>query len=359
MVMASASLTVAGVQAAPVFAADGGGGGGAPTATVSAVAETVVFPGASGDVADDVAIWRNPAQPDKSLILADNKADEGGVAVHRLDGSLAHYERTGSIGNIDLRTVGVGGQNVVLVGANDRSADTLRFWTLDTEKGTLTGTEARSLKTVTSNYGFCLGHDSARTHTYAFTSSESGTMEQYELWVNSGRIDAVKLRSFAVGSLTEGCAVDDATGSLYVGEEDVGIWRYDVDPTTGDRRTAIDKVGGRLTADVEGLSTVRGADGKGVLIASSQGDSTFSMYGLDDDRSFVGRFRVAGAGDVDDVTETDGLAAFPGSFGPSYPNGLLVVHDASNQKPGGGGEEPNSNLKFVRLDQVVKLSPSS
>jgi 3-phytase len=332
--------------------------GAGSTVTVPASAETATFPGASGDVADDMAIWRDPDNPERSLIVAANKADDGGVAVHRLDGSLAHYERMGSIGNIDLRTVGVNGQSVVLVGANDRSDNTLRLWTLDPRQSTLTRAEARSLPTVTGNYGFCLGHDASYAHTYAFITSESGVLEQYELWVNSGRIDAAKLRSFDVGGIVESCAVDDRTGSLYVGEESAGVWRYDVDPASGDRRTSIDKVGqGRLTADVEGISAVRGPDGQGVLIVSSQGDSTFAMYGLDGDHSPVGRFRVSGGNGADDVTDTDGLEAVPGDFGPSFPNGLLVVHDGSNEKPG-GGEEPSSNLKLVRLDQVVKLSSS-
>lgn len=349
-----ASVTLAGTSSA--HAAD--------DVTVSATAETVTFPGATGDVADDVAIWRNAAQPERSLVVADDKSDNGGVAVHRLDGSLAHYERTGKIGNIDLRTVGLDGRSVILVGANDRSNDTLRFWALNPDQGTLAPLEARALGTLPSNYGFCLGHDASYSHTYAFTSSETGTMEQYELWVNSGRVDATKVRTFEVGSLVEGCVVDDTSGSLYVGEEDVGIWRYDVDPASGSRRTEIDRVGsGHLTADVEGLSAVRGPDGRGVLIASSQGDSTFAVYGLDGDRRHVGSFRVngdngtGGNGNVDGVSETDGLAAAAGDFGPAYPRGLLVVHDAVNQKPD-GGEEPSSNLKFARLDQVIAFPTS-
>ena len=41
------------------------------------------------------------------------------------------------------------------------------------------------------------------------------------------------VRDFYLDSEGEGCEIDDATGALYVSEEDVGIWRYDL--TCSDR----------------------------------------------------------------------------------------------------------------------------
>ena len=41
------------------------------------------------------------------------------------------------------------------------------------------------------------------------------------------------VREFYLGSEGEGCEVDDATGALYISEEDVGIWRYDLTAPTG------------------------------------------------------------------------------------------------------------------------------
>jgi 3-phytase len=325
---------------------------------VAASAETVVMPGASGDVADDMAIWRNPEHPEQSLIIGDNKADSGGgLAVYRLDGSLVHYERTGKIGNVDLRLAGVGDSAVVLVGANDRQSNTVRFWSLDPGSGTLTSLDARALPTGAANYGFCLGRDPSAAHTYAFvTARDSGLLEQYELWAHDGKIDAIKMRSFDVGSISEACAVDDTTGSLYVAEERAGLWRYDVDPATGSKRTQIDRTGGgHLTPDVEGVTVVRGADGHGYLLVSSQGDSTFATYDADGEHAYRGGFTVTGGGEVDGASVTDGLDAVPGDFGPNFPHGLLVVHDEQNLSPS-GGNEPASNLKLVRLDAAVPLS---
>ena len=56
------------------------------------------------------------------------------------------------------------------------------------------------------------------------------------------------VRDFYLGSEGEGCEVDDATGALYVSEEDVGIWRYDLTAPTGlvPPRVLFASVGGPL-----------------------------------------------------------------------------------------------------------------
>lgn len=336
---------------------------------VTPAAETELLPETTGDQADDAEIWRNPERPERSLIVADNKADVGGVAVYDLNGKMVHYERTGKIGNIDLRDgVRISGRTLTLVAANDRSNNTLRLWSLDHERGTLASLEAKPLPTLRNNYGLCLGRTQDGKHLYAFISEEGtgpnetggGAMEQYELRATAaGKINAVKVRTVNVGSQSEGCVVDDKTGSLFVAQEDVGIWRYDLDPAGGARRTEIDRVGkGHLTADVEGITAARGPEGDGVLIASSQGDSTFAVYDLDGSHAYRGSFQVRGSNTSDGASETDGVAMAAGDFGDTYPNGLLVVHDAENHDSN-DQDERVSNLKLVRLDQVIALTPTS
>ena len=68
---------------------------------------------------------------------------------------------------------------------------------------------------------------------YAFVTQETGTsmMEQYELGEMPGKSPATKVRSFEVGSITEGCVADDEMGRLYVAQEDVALWRYGAEPS--------------------------------------------------------------------------------------------------------------------------------
>jgi 3-phytase len=323
-------------------------------------AETQLFPGENGDEADDSAVWRDAVHPERSLVLADDKAESGGgVGVYSLSGKLVSFQAAGKIGNIDLRSgVRLGSRTVTLVGANNRTDSTMRFWTLDPARGTLTPVDARPLATVGPNYGFCLGRSADGAHTYAFVSGETSfVFEQYELRLTSGRVDAVKVRSIDVGTLSEGCVVDDVRGAVYIAQEDVGIWRYGLSPATGAARTSIDQVGGgRLSADVEGLAAARGADGRGVLVASSQGDSTFSVYDLDGSHAFRGSFKVAAGSAVDGTSTTDGIAIGAGNYGPLYPDGLIVIHDGENEDAG-GRSAAGSNLKFARFDQIFALTP--
>jgi 3-phytase len=104
------------------------------------------------------------------------------------------------------------------------------------------------------------------------------------------------------------------------------------------------------------MSAARGPNGKGVLVVSSQGDSTYSVYDLDGRHTFLGSFAVRGGASIDAANDTDGLDLGSGSFGSAFPNGLLAVHDGKNDAAG-GGSAAGSNLKFVRFDQVFALHP--
>jgi myo-inositol-hexaphosphate 3-phosphohydrolase len=331
--------------------------GQSPYATV----ETEAFPTGGtfdgGDVADDSAIWVNPSDPAHSAVIADNKdPTAGGIAVFDLAGRLLQFRQDGQIGNVDLRRdVPLGGRRVVLVGANNRTTNTLGFWTLDPATRQLTPVAARELTTVAPNYGFCLYQSPHSGKVYAFVSQAGGgQLEQYELFDNGGRVDARRVRALDVGSQSEGCVADDDLGQLYVAEEDVGIWKYSAEPTAGAARSQVDRVGGgQLVADVEGLTLAYGANGTGYLLASSQGDSAIAVYQRVGGNAFVKRFSIAGNGGIDAVSDTDGLDVTSANAGSGFAHGLVVAHDAANSAAS------TSNLKYVPLEQILDLAPPS
>jgi 3-phytase len=138
------------------------------------------------------------------------------------------------------------------------------------------------------------------------------------------------VRRFDVGTISEGCAADEATNALYIAEENVGLWRYGLDPATGAARTLIQPIApGVLVADAEGLTVIEDGAAR-YLIGSSQGDSTFPVWRIDGAAPvYAGRF-VVRDGAVDRVTGTDGLAALGGPVGDAFPEGLVVVQDDIN-----------------------------
>ena len=331
-----------------------------PGQSPSAMVETEAFPAGGtfdgGDVADDSAIWVNPSDPARSAVIADNKDPAtGGIAVFDMAGKLLQFRQDGQIGNVDLRQgVSLGGRKVVLVGANNRSTNTIGFWVLDPATRQLIPVAARDISTLSPNYGFCLYHSPHSGKVYAFVSqADGGQLEQYELFDNGGRVDATRVRSFDIGSQSEGCVADDELGYLYVGEEEVGIWKYGAEPIAGAARSQVDRVGGHVVADVEGLTLAYGANGTGYLLASSQGDSAIAVYERTGGNAFVERFSIGGNGGIDAVSNTDGIDATSADAGPGFAHGLLVAHDAANSGANA------SNLKYVPLEQILDLTSRS
>ncbi|WP_160665806.1 phytase [Pseudarthrobacter sp. ATCC 49987] len=314
--------------------------------------ETEAFSG-SGDISDDSAIWIDPATPANSVVIADNKSKSGGgIGVFDMGGRLLQFRPDGMIGNVDLRAgFPSSGSSMVLVGGNNRSDNTLALWALDTATRTLSPVEARSIGTEAPNYGFCMYHSRASGKFYAFvTPNGPGSVQQFELADNgAGKVDAALVRSLPVSSITESCVADDQLGHLYVGQEDVGIWKYGAEPDAGSDRSSVDAVGsGRLEADIEGMSIAYGADEAGYLFVSSQGNSTIAVYDRSGSNPFLKSFEVSANGSVDAVTGTDGLDVTTGNAGPQFEQGLLVVHDESN------ADGATSNLKYVPLSAVLR-----
>jgi 3-phytase len=330
-----------------------------PTPTLTATApvvlsalETESFSG-SGDISDDSAIWVDQNNPANSAVVADKKSSSGGgIGVFGMDGKLIHFRSDGMIGNVDLRTgFSLGGNSVVLVGANNRTNNTLAIYTLNTATRTLTPVAARSIATFSPNYGFCLYRSSVSGKFYAFvTPYVSGTIQQFELFDNgAGLVDTTLVRSIPINSITEGCVADDGLGHLYIAQEDVALWKYGAEPGTGSSRVSVDTAGGgRLVADIEGLSIEYGPSGTGRIFVSSQGDSTIALYDRAGNNAFLTKFSIGANGTVDAVTRTDGLDVTPLNAGPQFENGLLVVHDEENTG------STSSNLKYIPLSSVPR-----
>jgi 3-phytase len=198
-------------------------------------------------------------------------------------------------------------------------------------------------------YGFCM-YRSGKTGAYfAFVNSEDGEVQQWRLNEVDGKIGGELVRSFDVGTQTEGCVADDDAGALYIGEEEKGIWKYGAEPDAGTDRKLVEgvKPQGRLTADVEGLTIYYGAGTKGYLIASSQGDSTFAVYDREGDNKFLGFFQIGKTNAIDPVTGTDGIDVISAGLGKGFPEGAFIAQDDTN-------DGANQNFKLVPWQSIAK-----
>jgi len=306
---------------------------------VAATAETDPVDTAA-DAADDPAIWRNPADPAKSLVIGTDK--KAGIHVYSLAGKRLSFTPADRLNNVDLRTVGTR----VIAAASDRAdvdAAHVSLFTLDTAAARLVPL-GRFPVGPGEAYGMCLW-TRARDHAlFGFVVLKDGRIDQVAIDVSGGLPKVTTVRSMKLASQAEGCVVDDRTGLLYVAEEDVGLWRFDADPAAPGTATPIAQVDGKtLVADAEGLALAPSGRRGGYLVVSSQGDNAYTLYRLPG-VTYAGRFRIGG-GAIDGTSDTDGIDLLLGDFGPAYPGGLFVAQDGDNAPD-------TQNFKFVSWTAV-------
>lgn len=345
--------------------------------------------------ADDPAIYVHPDNPAESLILTAVK--NGGLRVYNLSGNLLQEINPGGIryNNVDLQYgFQLGGEFVDIAVASDRQNDTLVFFQINPNPKT-TGQYLENITDVSlgtlfqsapfsppysvssrSAYGLAMYRSPITNDYYVFVNRrQTGDIAQFQLIdEGNGKIGVERVREFTVPTTagfdpqTEGMVADQETGFLYIGQENVGIWKFSAEPDGESTGILIDRVkalgGSHLTDDVEGLTIYYGANGTGYLLASSQGDNTFAVYNRQGNNEYLGSFAVGSNGAIDGVQESDGADVINVPLGPNFPYGLFVTQDGSNEpaklvEDDGELENINTNFKFVPWENIAHAFPNS
>ncbi len=406
----------------------------APTASlalVKPVAETA--PGLPDSVqtgdADDPSFWLHPTDPGKSLVITAVKGS--GLRVYDLQGKLVQRidaQPDGRYNNVDV-AYGLkrpDGTSIDIAVASDRGRDRLMVWAIDPANPTAPLTDisdpsqgqvfptrlspdgkAEIDNPVTdqaSAYGLTLWQDKATGEVRAVVAQRNAARlaEQRLVVKPDGTVGHERTRHWDFPTthkgqnLTteneddpaldwqpqfEGLVVDEVTGILFAGQEDVGLWRVNLTTGTADAKPFYETRGSvkspfnnpdsKVARDVEGLALYRGADGTGYLIASSQGDAhgdvkapdaaglddSFAIFERGGDNRYLGSFKLTANGPIDAGQECDGaeLVSIPL---PGYPQGLLIVQDGYNDDLNGMSGEPEAtNFKYVSWADVIAALP--
>ncbi|MBD2771753.1 phytase [Iningainema tapete] len=340
--------------------------------------------------ADDPAIYVNATNSEQSLVLT--VAKNAGLRVYDLSGNLLQEINPGNIryNNIDLQyNFELGGTHTDIAVATDRNNDKLVIFKInpnpstpgqyleditDSSIGTLFQSapfEQPYSASSRSAYGVALYRSPITNDYYVFANRrETGDVGQYKLIdTGNGTIGIERVREFTVPTTAgrdaqlEGMVADQELGFLYIGQEDVGIWKFQAEPNGGTTGTLIDKVkdlgGTYLEEDVEGLTIYYGKDGTGYLLTSSQGNNTFVAYTREGNNDFIGRFAVGNNGPIDSVQESDGADVINVPLGSNFPFGLFVTQDGDNLPARiVDGENVNTNFKLVPWENIANLFPN-
>lgn len=317
-----------------------------------------------GDAADDPALWINQEHPEKSLIIATNK--KGGLMAYNLSGEEVQYLEGGRPNNVDLRQDlhDAQGNTLTLAAASNRDLNTIVLYTIDgsntpikplpVKQGPVHSQAPELLSNVDEVYGLCMSRGEDGTP-YVFVNGKDGQIEQWRIDVDQGVAKGKHVRTLQVATQPEGCVVDDATQTLYVGEEDHAIWSFDARPNGHDKATLFAKVDGEhLIDDIEGLTLYQSAQ-QNLLIASSQGNNTYAVFDLNNNGAFVKSFAIVGddALGTDGATDTDGIHAVSANLGKDYPNGLFIAQDWYNIDH--QYQVENQNFKIVDWDAIKAI----
>lgn len=318
-----------------------------------------------GDAADDPAFWLNESSPENSLIIATNK--QGGLMAYDLNGTELQYLNEGEPNNVDIiqSVADTNGESFALAAASNREFNTITLYKI--QQATESQSPIVQLDAVGDNvhqevaqlasqlnevYGLCT-HQSADGTPYVFINGKSGDIEQWRLTVNESGIEGTIVRRLKVNSQPEGCVVDDSTATLYVGEEDVGVWKFSADEsadTAGEMIIAVD--GKQLVADAEGI-TIYNNGTVNYLIVSSQGNHTYAVYNIDESYQYVGSFALVADDEngLDGASETDGIHAVSALIGDLFPNGFFIAQDGFNVDA--DYQYQNQNFKLADWNDVV------
>jgi len=423
-------------------------------AGVSFDLETPNTADADGDI-DDPSIWVHASDRSKSLIIA--SAKDGGLRVYDLAGKLVQsiasdilvHDTAGKsrFNNVDV-VYGfklADGSSVDLAVATDRGQDLIRVWKINGDSSTpLTditsaaptrlfptvpteGFESDASKDATikvskQNTGYGLTHwSSGGKHYVLVNQRKQARVAQFELVAEAGgtvNVSAVSGRdwrfpySYNGQSLREasdtdatrdwspqfeGMVVDQRNGILYAGQEDVGIWRIDLNTgkkidsdkafyeTRGSGRefyeTQIDasapvvktkhsffNPNSKISRDLEGLTIYYGPNGTGYLIVSSQGgahgadatvadapyDDSFAVFSLNGAATptLTGSFSVGG-GAQEGVQECDGADVMALQL-PAFAYGVFVSQDGYNDDLNKLDDSVHqTNLKFTSWEKIA------
>ena len=306
---------------------------------VAAIAETT--PVADTDDAADDPVILVDSTLQKSIIVGTNK--RRGLEWYDLSGKILGSIDSGRINNVDATSTAQPG--IFLLAGSKRTTLTLDVYRADLSANSVELTKAINTN-IEEPYGLCANSE------LIFIGDKASLIEAYRWPTDGVSQDKAPTLSLQFDSQTEGCVAYPEANQLFVGEENAGIWRVDLSDGSKTLFAGLSAEG--LVADVEGIDIYRGETGP-VLIASSQGDSSFVVFDLPGGRQLA-KFAVDGASAaaIDGSEDTDGLAVYSDAL-PGFPQGLLVTQDGFNSKPGLEDEYETQNFKVIDWRDVEAL----
>jgi len=288
---------------------------------------------------DDPAIWINPADPAKSLVIGTDKSAGGGLYVFDLQGKILpelSIKGLNRPNNVDIAYgLKLNGKATDIAVTTERFTHKLRIYALPDMKEIDNGGIPVFVGETAAEHRDLMGialYTSKSGKMYAIVGRKTGPVNGGYLWQyllsddGSGQVKAELVRKFGNYSgkkEIESIAVDNELGFVYYSDEQFGVRQYYADPEKGNEELSVFAKTG-FTEDHEGISIYKTSAKKGYILVSDQGSNKFQIFSREGtnanpyEHKLVKIVKVkAGHSDGSDVTNK--------SLNDTFKNGLFVV----------------------------------
>lgn len=307
------------------------------------VKDSVARPVFASDVVnhdtDDPAIWINPEDASKSLIIGTDKGGEtgdGGLFVFDLKGKLIDSIRPlKRPNNVDVAYgLILGGKKVDIAVCTERLSKTIRVFTLPDLKAVDKGglqVFVNEVDSLRDPMGIALYTNPADQKIYAIVGRKTGPTDGSYLWQylladdGKGNVKATLVRKFGNYSgkkEIESIAVDNELGFIYHSDEQHGIHKSYAHPDSSNVELALFGQGD-FTEDIEGISIYKFDDGTGYILVSDQQANRFNIYPREGSKENGNQHQRIVYVNTSTV-ESDGNEVTSTAL-PGFPHGLFVA----------------------------------
>lgn len=290
---------------------------------------------------DDPAIWINPQDPSKSLIVGTDKEINGGLYLYDLKGKIVN-KVTGlqRPNNVDIAYgMTINGKKIDVAITTERKSNKIRIYTIPDLKPVdgggievFIGEKGEDERDGMGIAVYTKKIDSLTNEIYAIVGRKTGPSGSY-LWQYrlsgkpDGTIQAEVVRKFGAYSGAkeiEAIAVDNELGYVYYSDETVGVRKYFADPKLNNNEELALFAKGEAKRDHEGIAIYKTGDKTGYILVSNQQNNSFLVYPREGEAANPNAYKLLADIHVSAI-ECDGADATHVNLGPEFPNGILVA----------------------------------
>lgn len=239
---------------------------------------------------DDPAIWINPADPSKSLVIGTDKHMNGALYAFNLEGKIVkvstHLNRPN---NVDVAYgFPYNGDLIDIAVVTERYEQRIRVFKLpELEPIDQGGLVVFDGNTERAPMGIAMYNRKKDDTYFVFVSGKSGPEEGYigQFLLKSNdqnKIELTPVREFGKYSgkhEIEAIAVDDDLGYIYYSDETYGVRKYHADPDEQDANLELALFATEgFARDHEGISIYKKTDKTGYILVSDQQANQFWIF---------------------------------------------------------------------------------